>query len=207
MFKAQSLLPIAIRRNATRRQFSLNVVKRFRVIWREALIKGHIGLFSTFQYFLVCFYEIWVLSSSRLLLSKQFQRDRLLYATSDGTHVWTSTGNMNGWLVLQVTGSRWPLSHLQKPCSLTHLPPLFSFSYPISQLCRNKFMRLPPLAYTLVFMSWSFLMYSPSLTSSHLCWHLWNRPSWPSLCTYVDRYIVLSGDIQLYGLLNSSLIF
>ena len=107
-------------------------------------------------------------------------------------------GTWTGWLVLQVTGSRWPLSHLQKPCSLTHLPPLFSFSYPLSQLCKNKFMRPPPLAYTLVFMSWSFLMYSPSLTSSHLCWHLWNRPSWPSLCTYVNRCLTIHQGIYSY---------
>lgn len=128
-------------------------------------------------------------------------------------YVWRSTGNMNWWLVLQVTGSRWQLSCLQKPHP-SHICPLF-FSVFIQLLyfkcakisSRGPYHELWHLIPCHDLFSCSLLPL-PSLTSSHLCWQLWSRPSWLSLCTWIDMDSYnTSGHRQIYGLLNSSLIF
>lgn len=104
----------------------------------------------------------------------------------------------NLWLILQVIWSRCQASRLQKALLPSHTcpPSLFCiYSSLLSQVHRNKLMRSLPIAYICVFMPWSFLIFfssptPPQLTSSHLCWYLWNTPLM-IIFAYVDRYIVL----------------
>lgn len=95
----------------------------------------------------------------------------------------------------QVAGQPCP----EGPASLTHLfpPPLSFLCLFISSISSAQKQANEITAYSLymcfhaMVLSHLFsLLPSPHLTSSHLCWHLWNTPLM-TIFTYIDRHIIL----------------
>lgn len=147
------------------------------------LLRRGCWIISCFSGFSRLFLPSLIVITNPTVVIKTFPEGTFLCIRWWHSFVKKTKGNL--WPILQVIWSRWQASHVQKAPLPSHtcFPPLSFLYLFISSISSAQKQANEVTAYSLymcfhaMVLSHLFLSsHPPHLTSSHLCWHLWNTP-------------------------------